>query len=80
VFWAARAQSPDDYSGVLEATDTAIRGLLALTPWDLADPGVVRAWWARLELVEETLGGLEMEAQARVERLRDAQDELRRTH
>jgi hypothetical protein len=46
----------------------------------MADTGVVRAWWARLELVEETLGGLEMEAQARVERLRDAQDELRRTH
>jgi hypothetical protein len=77
VFWAARAQSPDDDSGVLEATDTAIRGLLALTPWDLADPGVVRAWWARLELVEETLGGLEMEAQATVEALQAAAEHER---
>jgi hypothetical protein len=71
VFWAARARSPDDDSGVLEAADASIRGLLTLQPSDLADPDTVRAWWERLELVEETFGGLEMEAQATVERLRD---------
>ena len=69
VFWAARAQSPDDDSGVLEATDASIRGLLALRPSDLADPDAVRAWWERLELVEETFDGLDMEAQATLERL-----------
>ena len=74
VFWAARARSPDDDSGVLEATDVSIRGLLALQPSDLAAAGTVRAWWERLELVEQTFGGLEMEAQATVERLRDAVD------
>jgi hypothetical protein len=67
VFWAARARSPDDDSGVLQAADVSIRGLLALEPSDLADPDVVRAWWERLELVEETLDGLDMEAQATVE-------------
>jgi hypothetical protein len=72
VFWAARARSPDDDSGVLEATDVSIRGLLALQPSDLAAAGTVRAWWERLELVEETFGGLEMEAQARVEGLQAA--------
>jgi hypothetical protein len=75
VFWAARAQSPDDDSGVLEATDASIRGLLALDPSDLADLGTVRAWWERLELVEETFGGLEMEAQVTVEGLRAAEHE-----
>ena len=72
VFWAARAQSPDDDSGVLEATDASIRGLLALRPSDLADPDTVRACWARLELVEETFSGLEMAAQATVEGLQAA--------
>jgi hypothetical protein len=72
VFWAARAQSPDDDSGVLEATDASIRGLLALRPSDLADPDAVRACWARLELVEETFSGLEMAAQATVEGLQAA--------
>ena len=67
VFWAARARSPDDDSGVLQTTDVAIRGLLALEPSELADPDAVRAWWERLELVEETLDGLDMEAQATVE-------------
>jgi hypothetical protein len=67
VFWAARARSPDDDSGVLQTTDVSIRGLLALEPSDLADPDAVRAWWERLELVEETLDGLDMEAQATVE-------------
>jgi hypothetical protein len=67
VFWAARARSPDDDSGVLQATDVSIRGLLALEPPDLADPDAVRASWERLELVEETLDGLDMEAQATVE-------------
>jgi hypothetical protein len=70
VFWAARARSPDDDSGVLEAADASIRGLLTLQPSDLADPDTVRAWWERLELVQETFDGLEVEAQARVEGLR----------
>ena len=74
VFWAARARSPDDDSDVLEAADASIRGLLALEPPDLADPDTVRAWWERLEQVEETFGGLEMEAQVTVERLRAAVD------
>jgi hypothetical protein len=78
VFWAARAQSPDDDSGVLEATDASIRGLLALRPSDLADPDAVRACWERLELVEETFSGLEMAAQATVEGLQAAfEDEQR---
>jgi hypothetical protein len=72
VFWTARAQSPDDDSGVLEATDASIRGLLALQPADLTDPDTVRAWWDRLALVEETFGGLEMEAQVTVEGLQAA--------
>src|SRR3954470_24148049 len=75
VFWAARARSPDDDSGVLEAADASIRGLLALEPSDLADPDTLRSWWERLELVEETFGGLQMEAQATVERLRAAAHE-----
>lgn len=74
VFWAARARSPDDDSGVLQAVDSSIRGLLSLTPSDLADPDTVRAWWERLELVEETFGGLEMEAQVTVEALQAAAD------
>jgi hypothetical protein len=74
VFWAARARSPDDDSGVLEATDASIRGLLALQPSDLTDPSTVRAWWERLAHVEETFDGLEMEAQATVEALQAAFD------
>jgi hypothetical protein len=74
VFWAARARSPDDDSGVLEAADASIRGLLTLEPSDLADPDTVLAWWERLELVEETFGGLEMEAQMTVEGLQAAVD------
>jgi len=69
VFWAARAGSPDDDSGVLPATDVAIRGLVTLEPSDLADADTVRDWWERLELVERTFDGLQMEAQATVERL-----------
>jgi hypothetical protein len=72
VFWAARAAAPDDDSGVLEATDAAVRGRLSLTPAALADPDAARAWWRRLELVEETCGGLEVQAQAAVEARRDA--------
>jgi hypothetical protein len=72
VFWAARARSPDDDSGVLQTTDVSIRGLLALEPSDLADPAEVRAWWERLALVEETFDGLDMEAQATVEGLQAA--------
>jgi hypothetical protein len=72
VFWAARQRSPDDDSGVLEATDATIRGLLTLEPSDLADPDTVRAWWERLERAEETFGGLEMEAQAAVDALQAA--------
>ena len=56
---------------MLEATDASIRGLLALQPSDLADAELLRGWWERLQRVEETFGGLEMEAQATVERLRD---------
>ncbi|MGY1636898.1 hypothetical protein ACI78V_09615 [Geodermatophilus sp. SYSU D00742] len=81
VFWAARARSPDDDSGVLQATDVAIRGLLALEPSDLADPDAVRAWWERLELVEETFDGLDMEAQATVagrEAVAEHQQQVRR--
>jgi hypothetical protein len=72
VFWAARASSPDDESGVLEDADASIRGLLGLTPSDLADPDTVRASWERLALVEATLAGLEMEAQVTVEALQAA--------
>ncbi|MGY1617294.1 hypothetical protein ACI797_11195 [Geodermatophilus sp. SYSU D00691] len=81
VFWAARARSPHDDSGVLQETDVSIRGLLALEPADLADPDAVRAWWERLELVEETFDGLDVEAQATVEDLRavaEHQDQVRR--
>jgi hypothetical protein len=81
VFWAARARSPDDDSGVLQTTDVSVRGLLALQPSDLADPAAVRAWWRRLELVEVTLDGLDMEAQATVEGLAavaEHQEQLRR--
>jgi hypothetical protein len=74
VFWAARARSPDDDPGVLEVADVSIRGLLALEPSDLADPDTVRAWWERLELVQETFDGLEMEAQVRVEGLQAVVD------
>ncbi|MGK5110781.1 MULTISPECIES: hypothetical protein [unclassified Geodermatophilus] len=80
VFWTARARSPDDDSGVLEAADASIRGLLALEPSDLADPAALQAWWERLQLVEETFGGLEMEAQATVDRLRAAVDDERQVH
>jgi hypothetical protein len=72
VFWAARARSPDDDSGVLEATDASIRGLLTLQPSDLTDPSAVHSWWERLALVEETFGGLEMEAQVTLDGLREA--------
>jgi hypothetical protein len=72
VFWAARARSPDDDSGVLEATDASIRGLLTLQPSDLTDPSTVQSWWERLALVEETFGGLEMEAQVTLDGLREA--------
>jgi hypothetical protein len=74
VFWAARARCPDDDPGVLEAADASIRGLLALEPVNLADLDLVRAWWQRLELVEETFGGLEMEAQVTAEALQASTD------
>jgi hypothetical protein len=67
VFWAARAESPDDDCGLIETADASIRGLLALRPADLAKPDAVRGWWERLRLVEETLDGLAMAAQAAVE-------------
>jgi hypothetical protein len=72
VFWTARARSTEDESGLLEAADATIRGVLALRPSDLADPDTVRGWWARLEQVERTFGGLEMEAQVTVEGLQVA--------
>ncbi|NEK56570.1 hypothetical protein GCU56_01605 [Geodermatophilus sabuli] len=81
VFWAARARSPDDDSGVLSTTDVSIRGLLALQPSDLADPDELRAWCERLESVEETFDGLDMEAQAALEELQAAvehQQQVRR--
>ena len=80
VFWAARARSPDDDSGVLESTDVSIRGLLALEPSDLAAAGTVRAWWERLDQVEQTFGGLEMEAQATVEGLQAATEHQQQVH
>ncbi len=67
VFWTARAGSPEDDSGVLEEADASVRGLLVLSPADLADVGTVTAWWERLQRVEETLGGLEMAAQVALE-------------
>jgi hypothetical protein len=72
VYWAARAQSPDDDSGVLEATDVSMRGLLTLEPRDLAGRDSVRAWRERLSAVEATFGGLEMAAQAEREVRREA--------
>jgi hypothetical protein len=72
VYWAARAQSPDDDSGLLEATDVSMRGLLTLEPRDLAGRDSVRAWRERLSAVEATFGGLEMAAQAEREVRRDA--------
>jgi hypothetical protein len=67
VFWAARAESPDDDSGVLEEADVAIRGLLGSSTADLADLHAVTGWWERLQQVEETFDGLEMQAQAALE-------------
>ncbi len=67
VFWAARAESPDDDSGVLEEADASIRGLLGLSTADLANLDAVTAWWRRLQQVEETFGGLEMQAQVALE-------------
>jgi hypothetical protein len=72
VFWAARAQSPDDDSGVLEAGDAAIRGFLALEPQDLAGRDTVRRWWERLSALEDTFAGLEMAAQVELEDRREA--------
>src|SRR4051794_39447818 len=71
VFWTARARSPDDDSGVLEATDASIRGLLTLQPADLTDPSAVQSWWERLVLVEETFEGLGVEAQVTLDGLRE---------
>ncbi|SDD30601.1 hypothetical protein SAMN05660690_3952 [Geodermatophilus telluris] len=75
VFWAARAAAPEDGSGVLEEADAAIRGLLGLSPADLAGPEAVRTWWARLQQVEETLAGLEVQAQAALEARREAYED-----
>ena len=72
VFWAARAQAPDDDSGVLESTDVSIRALLALEPSDLAERDAVRAWGQRLAAVEETFAGLELQAQAELDVRREA--------
>jgi hypothetical protein len=72
VFWAARAQTPDDDSGVLEATDLSIRGVLALEPADLARRETVRAWGRRLAAVERTFAGLEVQAQAALDTRREA--------
>ncbi len=67
VFWAARAESPEDDSGVLEATDVCVRGLLGSSVADLADVDAVTARWAWLQQVEETFCGLEMQAQVALE-------------
>ena len=72
VFWAARAQTADDDSGALEATDVSIRGLLALEPADLARSEAVRAWGGRLAAVERTFAGLEVQAQAALDARREA--------
>ncbi|MGY1679276.1 hypothetical protein [Geodermatophilus sp. SYSU D01176] len=71
VFWAARADSPDDDSGVLEEADASIRGLLALSAVDLAELDAVTAWWGRLQQVERTVDGLEMAAQVALEARRE---------
>ncbi|MGY1698153.1 hypothetical protein [Geodermatophilus sp. SYSU D00766] len=81
VFWAARAASPDDDSGVLERADASIRGLLACAPDDLADRYALTAWWLRLQQVEDTFAGLEVQAQAALEtrqELREHELETRR--
>ncbi len=67
VFWAARAESPDDDCGVLEEADASIRGLLGLSTVDLTDLHAVTAWWERLQQVEQTFDGLEMQAQVALE-------------
>jgi hypothetical protein len=67
VFWAARAASPDDDSGVLEQADASIRGLLGCAPADLADRDAVTSWWRRLQQVEDTFAGLEVQAQVALE-------------
>ena len=67
VFWAARAGSPDDDSGVLEEADVSVRGLLGLSTDDLADADAVTTWWERLQEVEETLDGLQVQAQVALE-------------
>jgi hypothetical protein len=72
VFWAARAQTADDDSGELEATDVSIRRLLALEPADLSRSEAVRAWGRRLAAVERTFAGLEVQAQAALEARREA--------
>ncbi len=72
VFWAARAASPDDDSGVLERADVSLRGLLGATPADVADPRAATAWWERLQQVEETLAGLEVQAQVALEARRES--------
>jgi hypothetical protein len=72
VFWAARAQAPDDGSGVLESTDVSIRALLALEPDDLGRRDAVRAWGRRLAAVEQTFAGLEMQAQVELDVRREA--------
>jgi len=77
VFWAARAESPDDDSGVLEEADASIRGLLGLSPADLADLRAVTAWWKRLRQVERTFDGLEVQAQVALEARQELyEDEL----
>ncbi len=52
---------------MLEEADASVRGLLVLSAADLADLGTVETWWARLQRVEATLGGLEMAAQVALE-------------
>lgn len=77
VFWAARAGAPDDDSGVLEEADASVRGLLALSAAELTDLPAVTAWWERLRQVEQTLDGLEVQAQVALEARRERyEDEL----
>lgn len=77
VFWAARVESPDDDSGVLEEADAAVRGLLALSAAELTDLPALTTWWARLRQVEQTVDGLEVQAQVALEARQERyEDEL----
>jgi hypothetical protein len=83
VFWAARAEEPDDDSGVLEETDAAVRSLLGTAAVDLRDLDAVTVRWEWLQQVEETLDGLEVQAQVALETRQELYEharEMRQLH